>query len=67
MRGLNFQLEQVQDFTPTPMTKSTAIFYTGVDPYTEKEVFVERDGEKKKYQRSFFFAEKKSNFVTIKK
>lgn len=67
MRGLNFQLEQVQDFTPTPMTKSTAIFHTGVDPYTEKEVFVEHDGEKKKYQRSFFFVEKKSNFIPEKR
>lgn len=67
MRGLHFQLEQVQDFTPTPMTKSTAIFYTGVDPYTEEKVFVERDGGKKKYQRSFFFAEKNSNFTPEKR
>lgn len=67
MRGLNFQLEQVQDFTPTPMTTSTAIFYTGIDPYTEKPIFVEHDAEKKKYQRSFFFAEKSSNFITPNK
>lgn len=63
MRGLHFNLEQVQDFTPTPMTKSTAIFYTGIDPYTEKEVFIERDPSKKKYQRSFFFLEKNTNFT----
>lgn len=55
MKGLNFHLEQVQDFTPTPMTKSTTEFYTGIDPYTEEKVFVERNAEKKKYQRSFFF------------
>ncbi|MEG0500019.1 MAG: DUF3362 domain-containing protein, partial [Rikenellaceae bacterium] len=67
MRGLHFQLEQVQDFTPTPMTKSTAIFYTGIDPYTEKEIFVERDPEKKKVQRSFFFGEKNSTFIPEKK
>lgn len=67
MRGLNFQLEQVQDFTPTPMTKSTAIFYTGIDPYTEKDVFVEHDPEKKKHQRSFFFNKKNITFNPIKK
>lgn len=58
MRGLNFQLEQVQDFTPTPMTKSTTIFYTGIDPYTKEKVVTEKDIDKKKYQRSFFFGEK---------
>lgn len=67
MKGLNFQLEQVQDFTPTPMTKSTAIFYTGIDPYTEKEVFVERKAEKKKHQRSFFFSEKNVIFNPTKR
>lgn len=67
MRGLHFQLEQVQDFTPTPMTKSTAIFYTGVDPYTEEKVFVERDSEKKKFQRSFFFNENNSTFIPEKR
>lgn len=48
-------VEQVQDFTPTPMTRSSAAFYTGVDPVTEKKIFVERDIDKKRKQKSFFF------------
>ncbi len=63
MTGLNFELEQVQDFTPTPMTLSTTLFYTGFDPYLQKDVYVEREIERKKYQRSFFFKEKNSNFT----
>ncbi len=49
------RLEQVQDFTPTPMTRSSAAFYAGIDPLTMKEIFVERDIEKKRKQKSFFF------------
>ena len=48
-------LEQVQDFTPTPMTRSAAAFYSGIDPVTYKKIFVERDLIKKKKQKSFFF------------
>ena len=55
MRGLDFRLEQVQDFTPTPMTLSSTIFYTGIDPYTDKPVFTEHDPERKKQQKSLFF------------
>lgn len=67
MKGMNMQLEQVQDFTPTPMTTATTIFYTGIDPYTEKTIFTECDGAKKKYQRSFFFGDKISNFKSSKR
>ncbi len=63
MQGLHFQLEQVQDFTPTPMTLSTTIFYTGINPYNGEKVFVERDGERKKYQRSFFFNKNSTTFA----
>jgi len=48
-------LEQVQDFTPTPMTRSAAAFYSGIDPVTLKKMFVERDLNKKKKQKLFFF------------
>lgn len=48
-------MDQVQDFTPTPMTTSSVMYYTGIDPRTMKPVFVERDPEKKKRQKSFFF------------
>ena len=51
-------MEQVQDFTPTPMTVSSVMFYTGLDPRTMKPVFTERDPEKKRRQKSFFFRKK---------
>ena len=44
-----------QDFTPTPMTTSSVMFYTGLDPKNLDTVYVERDMEKKKEQKSFFF------------
>ena len=48
-------MDQVQDFTPTPMTTSSVMYYTGLDPRDMKPVFVERDLEKKMQQKSFFF------------
>ena len=51
-------MDQVQDFMPTPMTTSSVMFYTGLDPRTMKPVFVERDPERKKAQKSFFFKKK---------
>lgn len=48
-------MEQVQDFMPTPMTTSSIMFCTGLDPRTMKEVFVEHDPERKKEQKSLFF------------
>lgn len=54
-KGLNFHLEQVQDFTPTPMTVSTTAFYTGYDPYTLEPVFCARTPREKLAQRMFFF------------
>jgi uncharacterized radical SAM protein YgiQ len=52
---LNFQLEQVQDFTPTPMTVATEIYYSGVHPYTMEPVFTARTKDEKLQQRMFFF------------
>lgn len=54
-KQLNFQLEQVQDFTPTPMTLATEMYYTGLDPYTLKPIFVARSQNDKLAQRQFFF------------
>ena len=51
-------MDQVQDFMPTPMTTSSVMFYTGLDPRTMKPVFVERNPERKKAQKSFFFKKK---------
>lgn len=63
---LGFQLEQVQDFTPTPMTVATEIYYSGVHPYTGKPVAQNRDERTKKLQNSFFFWYKKENTGLIK-
>lgn len=54
-RTEEFRLEQVQDFTPTPMTLSTAMYYTGIDPYTKERVYVAHTREQKDRQKSFFF------------
>ena len=48
-------MDQVQDFMPTPMTTSSVMFYSGIDPRTMKPVFVERDPERKRQQKSQFF------------
>ena len=54
-KGLDFHLEQVQDFTPTPMTISTETWYTGYDPYTLEAVFSAKTQKEKLAQRMFFF------------
>ena len=54
-KGLNFHLEQVQDFTPTPMTVSTETWYTGYDPYTLQPVYSAKTQREKLAQRQFFF------------
>jgi len=54
-KRLNFHLEQVQDFTPTPMTLATEIFYSGYDPYTDRNVFTAHTDDEKKAQRKYFF------------
>lgn len=54
-KNLNFHLEQVQDFTPTPMTVSTEAWYTGFDPYTLEPVFSAKTQREKLAQRQFFF------------
>lgn len=54
-KRLDFQLEQVQDFTPTPMTVSTETWYTGYDPYTLQEVYSAHSPKEKLAQRQYFF------------
>ncbi len=56
LKGL--YMDQVQDFTPTPMTTSSVMYYTGMDPKNMQKVFVERDIRKKREQKSFFFNRK---------
>ena len=54
-KQLNFHLEQVQDFTPTPMTMATEMYYTGINPETGEEIYVARSMKDKEAQRRFFF------------
>lgn len=54
-KSLDFRLEQVQDFTPTPMTVSTETWYTGLHPYTMQPVYSARTQREKLAQRMFFF------------
>lgn len=54
-KDMDFKLEQVQDFTPTPMTVSTVIYYSGIHPYTLKPVMTAKTQEAKLRQRMFFF------------
>lgn len=60
-KKLNFKLEQVQDFTPTPMTVATEIYYSGYDPYTLQPVFTATTKEQKLAQRQYFFWYKKED------
>ena len=64
-KDLNFQLEQVQDFTPTPMTVSTEAWYTGLHPYTLQPVFSAKTQKEKLAQRQFFFWYKPSERQAI--
>ena len=64
-KDLNFQLEQVQDFTPTPMTVSTEAWYTGLHPYTLQPVFSAKTQKEKLAQRQFFFWYKPSERQNI--
>ena len=54
-KRLDFKLEQVQDFTPTPMTVATEIYYSGYHPYTLEPVYTAKTKEEKLAQRKFFF------------
>lgn len=54
-KNLNFKLEQIQDFTPSPMTLATEIYYTGYHPYTLERVYTAITKTQKNAQRQFFF------------
>ncbi len=55
LKEMGLHPEQVQDFTPTPMTLATAMYYLGYDPYTGKKVYVARDIAEKRKQKEYFF------------
>ncbi|MBR5633666.1 MAG: YgiQ family radical SAM protein, partial [Prevotella sp.] len=64
-KQMDFHLEQVQDFTPTPMTIATEMWYTGYDPYTLEPVFSAKSPKEKLAQRQFFFWYKPSERQSI--
>ncbi len=60
-KNLNFKLEQIQDFTPSPMTLATEIYYTGYHPYSLEKVYTAKSPSQKESQRQFFFWYDKNN------
>ena len=60
-KDMGFKLEQVQGFTPTPMTVATVIYYSGYHPYTLKKAYVPKSKKEKEEQHRFFFWYKKEN------
>ena len=65
-KDMGFQLEQVQGFTPTPMTVATVIYYAGVHPYTLRPVYTAKTRKEKENQHLFFFWYKPENRRIIK-
>jgi uncharacterized radical SAM protein YgiQ len=65
-KDMGFRLEQVQDFTPTPMTVATVIYYTGVHPYTLKPIYTAKSKREKQQQHLFFFWHKRENHQQIR-
>ena len=66
-KALNFRLEQVQDFTPTPMTLATVIYYSGYHPFTMEKIYTAKDKDAKLNQRIFFFWYKREYRKKIEK
>lgn len=58
-KSMNFRLEQIQDFTPTPMTVATVIYYAGVHPYSLESIYTAKSQKDKQNQRKYFFWYKK--------
>ena len=65
-KSLDFKLEQVQDFTPTPMTVSTEIYYSGVHPYTLEPCYCAHSPEEKLKQRAYFFWYQQENVAKLR-
>ena len=65
-KEMGFKLEQVQDFTPTPMTVATVIYYTGLHPYTLRPVYTAITKKDKQKQHMFFFWHKREKFTQIR-
>ena len=67
-KNINYKPEQVQSFTPTPMTLSTTMFYTGINPFTGERIFSAENKADKDIQRLFLFwylPENKHKIISI--
>jgi uncharacterized radical SAM protein YgiQ len=67
VRDMGYYVEQVQDFTPTPSTLSTCMYYTGYNPYTEKAVYVPKSAEERKMQRALLQYKSPDNYDLVKR
>ena len=67
LKESGFVPDQVQDFYPTPGTLSTCMYYTGLDPFTGKEVYIPRDIEEKRMQRALMHFNKDDNKERVRK
>jgi radical SAM superfamily enzyme YgiQ (UPF0313 family) len=67
VRDMGYYVEQVQDFTPTPSTLSTCMYYTGYNPFTGKEVYVPRGVEERRMQRALLQYKNPENYDLVKK
>lgn len=66
LKSINYMPEQVQDFYPTPSTKSTCMYHTGINPDTMKEIFVAKSKREKMQQRALMQYRKKENYDIIR-
>lgn len=67
LKSINYMPEQVQDFYPTPSTKSTCMYYTGINPDTMEEIYVPKTKEEKQMQRALLQYRKPNNYALVKK
>ena len=65
LRDIGHQVEQVQDFYPTPATASTCMYYTGIDPFTMEEVYVPKDPHEKAMQRALMQYKLPQNYFLV--
>ncbi len=65
LRDIRYQPEQVQDFYPTPGTLSTAMYYTGIDPLTGKNVYIPKSKEEKAMQRALLHYREPKNYDLV--
>ena len=66
LKSIHYHPEQVQDFYPTPSTKSTCMYYTGLDPDTLEPIFVPKDKEEKRLQRALLQYARPENYQLVK-